>query len=242
MSLVSAALFQLTFAAGPMDAALKATEAPATLRAAFTVEMTSEKAKRTYRFDPRLEPTQRWQLVSASGEDGALDEAGAAWGAEIAPDGRLFPDDLRASLGQRVQVDDLGAGWRLRFRHTPSENDTELDVWATQRLRAVAWLEPEIGRFLRIDYTLPQPVRGPNGGRLTAFNQVYLLETEPVWDLTYVSRYQLSFEAQAGFRTIRQSYQATVKDASFFFANEEAREAYLTAQAAPIEQAELVRR
>lgn len=230
MSLVSAALLQLTFAAGPMDAALKATEAPPTLRAAFTVELVSHDAKRTYRFDPRLEPAERWQLLTASGEDSALDDAGAAWGAEVAPDGRLFPDDLRASLGERVQVDDLGAGWRLRFRHTPSENDTELDVWATQRLQAIAWLEPEMGRFMRIDYRLPKPVRGPNGGRLTKFEQTYLLETEPVWDLTYVSRYQLNFVAQGGFRTLRQSYEATVTEASFFFATEEARQDYVTAQ------------
>lgn len=233
MSLVSAALLQLTFAAGPMDAALKATEAPPTLRAAFTVELVSPKASRTYRFDPRLEGDQRWQLTAAIGEDSALDDAGAAWGAEIAPDGRLFPDDLRASLGERVTVDDLGAGWRLRFRHTPSENDTELDVWATQRLQAIAWLEPEMGRFLRIDYSLPRPVRGPNGGRLTHFEQTYLLENEPVWDLTYVSRYRLSFVAKAGPRTIRQSYEATVQEANFFFANEDAREAYVTAQTSP---------
>jgi len=229
MGLVSAAFFQLTFAAGPMDTALKATEAPPTLRAAFTVELASRKAKRTYRFDPRLEETDRWQLVAATGEDSALDEAGAAWGAEAAPDGRLFPDDLRASLGERVQVDDLGAGWRLRFRHTPSENDTELDVWATQRLQATAWLEPDTGRFLRIDYTLPRPVRGPNGGRLTQFEQTYLLETEPVWNLTYVLRYRLNFVAQGGFRTVRQSYEATVEEASFFFASDDAREAYLIA-------------
>ena len=143
--------FPLVTGAGPMDSALRATEAPETLRAAFTVEMTSSKARRTYTFDPREPEGRRWRLVIAAGEDADLDQAAAAWGAEIAPDGRLFPDDLRASFGAQVDVDDLGPAWRLTFQHAPSANDTALDVWAMQRLRAEAWLEPMNGRFLRID-------------------------------------------------------------------------------------------
>lgn len=211
--------FPLMTGAGPMDAALRATEAPETLRAAFTVEMTSSKARRTFTFDPREPEGRRWRLVVASGEDGDLDQAAAAWGAESAPDGRLFPDDLRASLGARVAVDDLGAAWRLSFDHAPSANDTALDVWATQRLQAEAWLEPLDGRFLRIDYTLPRPVRGPKGGRLTKFQQSYLLDTEPEWGLTYISQFALNFEAKAPFRTIRQDYQAEITQATFFFAS-----------------------
>ena len=137
----------------------------------------------------------------------------------MAPDGRLFPDDLRASLGARVSVDDLGPAWRLSFQHAPSANDSALDVWATQRLQAVAWMEPTDGRFLRIDYALPRPVRGPKGGRLTRFEQSYLLETEPVWGLTYISQFQLRFEAKAAFKTIRQNYKAVITEATFFFAS-----------------------
>ena len=222
MSVFVALAFPLATGAGPMDAALRATEAPETLRAAFTVEMKSAKAERVLFFDPRLPEDMRWQLISARGEDSALDEAAAAWGAEVAPDGRLFPDDLRDSLGPQVNVDDLGFGWRLRFAHAPSANDTALDVWASQRLDAEAWLEPEQGRFLRIDYTLPRPVRGPNGGRLTRFRQTYLLETEPEWGLTYVSQFRLEFEAKAPFRTIRQSYSAVISEATFFFASDKA--------------------
>lgn len=222
MSVLFALAFPLMTGAGPMDAALRATEAPDTLRAAFTVEMKSAKAERVLNYDPRLPEGARWRLVSARGEDNELDEAAAAWGAETAPDGRLFPDDLRASLGPRVDVDDLGFGWRLRFEHAPSANDTALDVWASQRLNAEAWLEPDQGRFLRIDYALPRPVRGPQGGRLTKFRQSYLLQTEPEWGLSYVSKFELEFEAKAPFRTIRQSYSAVIRDATFFFSSRKA--------------------
>ncbi|MCF6329630.1 MAG: hypothetical protein L3J02_07520 [Henriciella sp.] len=222
MSILLALAVPLATGAGPMDSALRATEAPTTLRAAFTVEMISAKAGGVLTFDPRLPEGQRWKLISARGEDGALDEAAAAWGAEAAPDGRLFPDDLRASLGQIVEVDDLGGSWRLRFDHAPSANDTALDVWAGQQLRAEAWLEPLQGRFLRIDYSLPKPVRGPKGGRLTKFRQTYLLESEPEWGLSYISQFQLEFEAKAPFRTIRQSYTAIVSEATFFFASGQA--------------------
>lgn len=229
MSLFLSLAFPLITGAGPMDEALRATEAPDALRAAFSVEMTSAKASRTYTFDPRVPKGQRWQLVLAKGEDSDLDQAAAAWGAEIAPDGRLFPDDLRASLGKQVYVDDLGAAWRLKFQHAPSSNDNALDVWATQRLQAEAWLEPLNGNFLRIDYTLPSPVRGPNGGRLTKFEQSYLLDTEPEWGLTYISQFALKFEAKAPFRTIRQNYKAVITEATFFFASPDLEQQFVSA-------------
>ncbi|MEM6555785.1 MAG: hypothetical protein AAF642_07925 [Pseudomonadota bacterium] len=225
--------FPLVTGAGPMDSALRATEAPETLRAAFTVEMTSSKARRTFTFDPREPEGRRWRLVIAAGEDADLDQAAAAWGAEIAPDGRLFPDDLRASLGAQVDVDDLGPAWRLTFQHAPSANDTALDVWATQRLRAEAWLEPVNGRFLRIDYALPRPVRGPKGGRLTKFRQSYLLDSEPEWGLTYISQFALDFEAKAAFRTIRQNYKAEITEATFFFASRELEQQFTAAHLSP---------
>ncbi|MEL7033744.1 MAG: hypothetical protein AAGL97_08285 [Pseudomonadota bacterium] len=229
MGVILSLAFPLVTGAGPMNEALQATEAPDTLRAAFTVEMTSTKARRTYTFDPREPDGRRWRLVVAAGEDSDLDQAAAAWGAEVAPDGRLFPDDLRASLGARVSVDDLGPAWRLKFQHAPSANDSALDIWATQRLHAEAWLEPLDGRFLRIDYTLPRPVRGPKGGRLTKFQQSYLLDTEPEWGLTYISQFALNFEAKAPFRTIRQNYKAKITEATFFFASVEMERQFVSA-------------
>ncbi|MCR9078566.1 MAG: hypothetical protein NXH78_05650 [Hyphomonadaceae bacterium] len=230
MSFVLSLAFPLIVGTGPMDEALRATEAPESLRAAFTVEMSSAKASRTFSFDPREPDGRRWRLIIARGEDADLDQAAAAWGAEAAPDGRLFPDDLRASFGETVYVDDMGPAWRLKFHHAPSANDNALDIWATQRLQAEAWMEPLNGRFMRIDYTLPRPVRGPKGGRLTRFEQSYLLEAEPEWGLSYVSQFRLNFEAKAAFRTIRQNYTAVITEATFFFASPELEQHFVSAQ------------
>lgn len=223
VGLLIAFAYQLSTASGPVDTALRATEAPDTLRAAFTVKLVSDRAMREFRYDPRLAEGQRWQPVSATGEDDDLDEAAASWGAEAAPDGRLFPDDLRPSLGQFVNVSDFGSAWRVSFRHKPSLNDSELDVWFADRVDANVWLDPVTGRFLRLDYDLPRPVRGPEGGRLTQFDQTYLLESEPNWGMSYVASYSVSLEAKGGFRTIRREYTATVTEIEVFFANQEAR-------------------
>lgn len=230
MSIALSLAFPLIVGTGPMDDALRATEAPESLRAAFTVEMSSAKASRTFAFDPREPDGRRWRLIIARGEDADLDQAAATWGAEAAPDGRLFPDDLRASFGKTVHVDDMGPAWRLKFDHAPSANDNALDIWATQRLQAEAWMEPLNGRFMRIDYSLPRPVRGPKGGRLTRFKQSYLLEAEPEWGLSYVSQFRLNFEAKAAFRTIRQNYTAVITEATFFFASPELEQHFVSAQ------------
>ena len=143
VGLLIAFAYQLSTASGPVDTALRATEAPDTLRAAFTVKLVSDRAMREFRYDPRLAEGQRWQPVSATGEDDDLDEAAASWGAEAAPDGRLFPDDLRPSLGQFVNVSDFGSAWRVSFRHKPSLNDSELDVWFADRVDQTYLLESE---------------------------------------------------------------------------------------------------
>jgi hypothetical protein len=211
---------------GPMDEALSATEAPKTLRAAFTVELRSDNARRVYAFDPRKTGAERWQVVDWQGEDDELEEVAANWAAESAPDGRLFPDDLRASLGRSVQVNDEGHAWQISFRHTPSKNDGEFDVWAAQRLQATAWLDPVGERFLRIDYMLPKPVAGPEGGTLTKYNQSYFLRTEPRWGMSYVSGFSIELEARAAFRKIERRYSANIVKVDFFFASAEAQKAF----------------
>lgn len=212
------AIFQLTGSADPVETALRASEAPKSVRIAFTVELRSESAVRVFAFDPRLDRESQWQILSAEGEDGYLDEISATWGAEPAPDGRLFPDDLRASLGTDVQVEDLGAAWRLRFTHTPSANDGAFDVWAAQQLAASAWISPESGRFLRIDYTLPAPVSGPEGGQLLSYDQSYFLETDPEYDLSLITSYKLEFVARGALQRRRQTYTMRVQNAEIFFA------------------------
>ena len=189
MYLILAIFFQLSTATGPVDEALDRAEAPNSLRAAFTVELTSGSAVRIFDYDPRQPEGQRWLLISARGEDGDLDQVAAHWGAEASPDGRLFPDDLRASLGERVEAEDLGSAWRIKFRHIPSINDGRYDVWAAERMRATAWLDPAANRFLRIDYSLPRPVNGPDGGKIRRYEQSFYLETEPRFGMSFVSAF-----------------------------------------------------
>jgi hypothetical protein len=224
--------FTLVTGSGPMDSALAATEAPNTLRAAFTVELQSDQARRVYEFDPRKTGAERWKAVSWQGEDEWLEEVAAYWAAESAPDGRLFPDDLRASLGRSVQVDDRGQAWKLSFRHTPSSNDGEFDIWAAERLQATAWLDPVGERFLRIDYTLPRPIAGPEGGKLTRYDQSWLLRTEPRWGMSYVSGFSIELEARAAFRKIERRYSATIVNTEFFFASPQAQRDFEQSRAA----------
>lgn len=217
----------MTTGTGPMHAALAATEAPETFRAAFTVELRSQAARHVYTFDPRLPRAERWQLVSRQGQDGELDAVAANWASEPAPDGRLFPDDLRACLGQTVQVETTGHAWRVGFRHHPNYNDNEFDRWAAERLQAIALLDPVGERFLQIDYTLPKAVNGPSGGKLTRYNQSYILSTEPRWGFSYVSGFSIDLEARAAFKRITRRYEANVTDVQFFFASPEAEQTYL---------------
>ncbi len=211
--------FMLAADSGPLDEALGATESPKTLRAAFTAEIRRGDAYRVVRFDPRLAPAERWDVTESHGRDRELDEIAAHWAGEPAPDGRLFPDDVRASLSASVEAEDLGAAWRIGFRHQPSLNDGELDVWASETLAATAWLDPVAGRFIRIDHVLPEPVRGPDGGRLLRWEQTHFLETEPSYGLSFVSGFVIDFEARGGFRTITRRYSAQIVSAEFFFAS-----------------------
>ena len=220
-SMLIAVLFTFALASdsGPLDAALRATEAPPTMRAAFTAQVRNGDAMRIVSFDPRREPAARWQVEEARGGDPDLDEIVAHWAGEPAPDGRLFPDDLRASLSQTVEVEDLGQAWRVRFRHQPSMNDGTLDVWATETLSATAWLDPVSERFVRIDHVLAEPVRGPDGGRLTRWEQSYFLETEPSYGLSFVSGFVVDIEARGGFRRFARRYSVRIVSVEFFFAS-----------------------
>lgn len=226
-------LFAALQLADPVEAALQATEAPKSVRVAFEVELRSPTAVHVYAFDPRLEGAERWRMVSHAGEDAYLDEVGANWAVEVAPDSRLFPDDLRVSLGINTRPVDVGAAWKLSFKHAPSANDGTFDIWAAENLRATAWLSPEDGRFLRIDYMLPRPVRLPEGGRLMRYDQSYLLEADPVFGFSLITAFSVDLEARGGFRTERRSYSMSARNIEVFFANPEAQAQYIAALAPP---------
>ncbi len=219
MWIALAAPFLIATESGPLGDALDATQAPNTLRAAFTVELRSGEDLRIVRFDPRLEPGNRWELVAEQGENEELDQVTAEWGAETAPDARLFPDDLRASFSQQVMAEDLGGAWRVRFDHRPSLTDSEIDAWAADHLRATVWIDPVSERFLRLDHELPRPVDGPRGVRLIHYSQSYFLETDPSYGLSYVSGLEIELEARAGFQTVQRAYSARVLEVEFFFAS-----------------------
>ena len=225
-----AVLFPLITGFGPMDDALKATEPPKTVRVRFEVELSNGDALRRYRFDPTLTPEAQWQVLETVGDAEDLDEFGEDWAAEPAPDGRLIPDDLRASLGREVDIEDLGEAWRVSFSHAPSANDDAFDKWAIAQLQASAWIDPVSDRFLRIDYSLPEPVRGPEGGRLTRLDQSWFLETDPIYDLSLITAFSIDFEARAGFSKVSRSYKAKVTFAEILFSNTAAREQFMASQ------------
>ena len=213
---------------GLLDAALTAAEAPKTLRAAFTVDIVSDRATHTYDFDPRRPVGQRWQQVSATGTDETLLEVAESWGGDAAPDSWLFPDDLRASVSETEAAEVLGPAWRIRYDHRMSGNDTgPLDAWAASTLQATAWIDPISETFLRIDHELPAPVRGPNGGRLLSFQQTYLLETDPRYGTSYVAAFAVDLKARAAFRTFDARYEARLSSIELFFASPSAERAFL---------------
>ena len=221
--------------AGPLDGALKATEAPKTLRAAFTLRLESPDAYRVYTFDPRLSPGSRWQLIEEFGESDELDQVGAAWGTEAAPDSRLFPDDLRASLSRTVQAEDFGSAWRISFNHRPSINDGELDAWAVDQFQSTAWLDPVSDRFLRIYHDLSEPVTGPRGVRLLRYSQSHFLESDPQFGLSFVSGIRVDLEARAAFRVITRRYEARVQEVEFFFSSAEAAQDFVSARGSSLQ-------
>ena len=94
-------------------------------------------------------------------------------------------------------------------------------------MRATAWLDPVGDRFVRIDYTLPRPVKGPEGGKIRRYDQSYYLETEPRFGMSFVSAFTIELEARAALKTFRRSYRARILQAEFFFANKAAEQAFV---------------
>ena len=84
--------------------------------------------------------------------------------------------------------------------------------------------------LFRSDYALPRPVSGPSGGKLTRYNQSYILRTEPRWGFSYVSGFTVELEARAAFQRIKRRYEARVTDVQFFFASDQAEQEYLAAR------------
>ena len=97
-----------------------------------------------------------------------------------------------------------------------------VEVWAAGGLEAAAGVEPGGVRFLRNDSRRPHRVAGPEGGKLTRYEQSYFIRTEPRWGMSYVSSFSIDLEARAAFRTISRRYSANIVKTEFFFASAEA--------------------
>ncbi len=217
-----AAAFLISTEAAPLDTALARSEPPISMRAAFTVEMTDGTAFREIHFDPRLpNEAERWSVVSSTGKSRELDLAVSEWGKQSSPDGWLFADDLRASMGSIVEAEDMGAAWRIHFQHHASENDGPLDVWAADHLAGSAWLEPVNSQFLRIDYTSFEPFDGPKGGKIESYSHSYMLGQDAEYGITYVSAFKVDVQGSFLNARIERAYRVKVKSVEFFFASKE---------------------
>lgn len=218
MLTVLTAAFLLSTAEPPIDHALDRTEPPGSVRAAFTVQLTDGEAFREVRFDPRLPKDEgRWVVEAAEGKSDDLDRAVDVWSDQTSPDGWLFADDLRQSMGRVVEVEDLGAAWKVHFEHLPSSNDGPLDIWAMQHLAGEAWLDPVTETFVRIDYTSKGPFDGPDGGRVEHYEHNYALQQDPVYGLTFIAAYKVDVQGSFLGRKFERSYRARVTSMDVFF-------------------------
>jgi len=206
----------------PVSEALAATEAPKTLRAAFTLEVTSGEALRVIRFDPRLTGPAMWQVTDSHGRDGDLDAVLEGWSRDTSMDGLLFPDNLSERLGALVELEDAGAAWTVDFRPAITDSDTGFDIEASQHLAGRVWLDPVSQRFVRVDYESVGRFRVDGVGRIDRLTQSYVLGQEPTLDLSYVTAFELSFTAGRGPVTRSQTISARLLDVKFFFASPEA--------------------
>lgn len=212
-----AAAFLISTVEDPIDSALMRAEPPASLRAAFTVELTDGETFREVRFDPRL-TDDRWSVTKTEGRSAELDYAVRQWGSQAAPDGWLFADDLRASMGRIVEADDVGEAWRLQFQHQPSDNDGPLDIWAAEHLAGVVWMEPVNAYFLRIDYTALEPFSAPNGGTVETYNHSYFLHQDPEFGISYITAFQMDVRGRFLTTDVAKSYGVRVTEIDLFFA------------------------
>jgi hypothetical protein len=215
-----AAAFLISTGRPPLDTALSHAEPPTSMRAAFTVELTDGEAFRAVNFDPRItDPAGKWRVVSSEGKSEELDRAVQEWGSEAAPDGWLFPDDLRASMGAVVEADDLGGAWKLQFQHLPSENDGPLDIWVADHLVGYAWLEPVNQNLLRVEYVAPKAFNAPGGGTVEAYEHAYVLRQDPKYGVTFVSAYMVDVQGEYLSTRISRSYRARITSVDFFFSS-----------------------
>ena len=203
----------------PLSEALDATDAPDTLRAAFTLSVRSGDAVRTVRYDPRLAPGEVWTLSDPRGRSDELDIVLSEWRAVDSADAMIFPDDLRLRLGADVEVEDMGAAWALSFRPSLTVRDTVLDIRASEHLAGLVWVEPETERVVRIEYASTRPFDVRGLGRVDSLTQSYVLSYDERLGISFISAFDIAYSGSRGPISRSSRIEARLVDVEFFFSS-----------------------
>ena len=222
--------FVLSTVNGPLDEVLRATDAPNTLRAAFTLEVTSETATRIIVYDSRMPTGQDWSVTGRGGENEMLDLVIDGWRRDDSPDAMLFPDGLRARLGAEVEARDLGGAWEIGFLPALTARDTAIDVAASERLAGRLWLDPHGKRIVRLEFEADRPFDVEGLGRVTELSQTYVLAQDERYDASFVTAFRLSFEGQRWAVSRGQTIEARLLDVELFFASPDAERQWLASR------------
>lgn len=218
--------FVISVTEAPVSEALAATDAPKTLRAAFTLEVSTTEAKRVVRFDPRLTGPAMWQVENLGGKSEALDTIVMSWTENTSADAILFPDNVRERLGGFVELRDAGAAWFVDFQPLEVAGDTDFDLQTRAHLKGRIWLDPVSERFVRVDYQSVGRFQVKGLGRIDRLSQSYVFNQEPELGLTYITAFELTFTGGRGPITRSETISARLLDVEFVFSSPEAMAAW----------------
>jgi hypothetical protein len=199
----------------PLESALKAAEAPVSLRAAFTATLSTETGEAVVRFDPRKPGYERWAILKGTTSPDLI-LAVNEWMQEPAPDGRLFPDDLRPSIGGELDWRAIDGWWVASFRPKQSANDGEFDSWIASHLYGRAWIDPETNALSRIAYWAPRPFDAPDEGRVETLDQAWDFAYAPEFGASYAVSWRIRAEGSTALQPMRRSMTVTLSDIVLF--------------------------
>lgn len=197
--------------------ALALTRPAQTLRLAFEVELASGRARRRFRFDPRLPTGRRVAMSGGTGQDDRLAALFAAWVAEPAPDGRLFPDLLGERMTNPRRSMAANGDVVLAFAPTALPRDTGDLAFITDYLEGEAVLPFGAGGFSEIRYRLETPVRW-QGGVLQRNDHIYRLGHAPRFGLSFIEALRIEAVGQIAFQAFSQALTVQVLSIDPFFA------------------------
>lgn len=193
MSLIGAVLFWAGAQLSPiqtLNIALRDAEPVPSMRAAFRASVVSADGVREIEYDPLKPPNKRFRVTKRVGQDKELDAIVDDWAREAQPDVRLFADDLRSSLG-RGNIVQTAEGWNVQFEHKLSNNDGPVDALVSQKMVGGLTLDAQTGLLSRLEYSINQPFKTPEGAWVDQYRQVYNFGRSHQWGVTFVTGYDL---------------------------------------------------